>query len=552
MSSRRSLPVRRGPSLARDDRRPHPHRAARRLAALACCCSAATRRATWYARAPARRDAWRALAAERARADGLGASAGRCSRPRSRATGAAAARLARVRRRGRRRRHDRPAARAVRRPDLHVDEGAGALALADAIEARDGHPDGAGVLGRDRRRRLRRGGVTVVARRGGAERLRCSATPPDRARRWRSRRSATSARSSRAAATRRAAARADPRPLDAVRARVRRSGAHGRRRVRRAAARRCSSRSASPVLDASHPAVASAGRPRASRRARHRRDAVERALRRAAREFARAGFEPQVEDVPGSRSSSRARARASAALAVGRAASPSGRWRSRRTCCCARSSSTRSCRRWRTVAGPGELAYFAQVSAVADALDVAAPLAVPRWSCTLLEPHVRDACCDGSALQPDDLAMPHARRGRLARERDGQRDGRRPRRAARRRRARSTTALGARAAASSGLDAVGAGRDRDRCSTASIGSSDGCSPASSARETEHDARPRHGARRALSVRRPPGARAQPRSRSSRVTASTLLERDACGRGAHADAHRRPRVADARARRRRSA
>lgn len=43
------------------------------------------------------------------------------------------------------------------------------------------------------------------------------------------------------------------------------------------------------------------------------------------------------------------------------------------------------------VAGPGELAYFAQVSAVADALDVARPLAVPRWSCTILEPRVERA-----------------------------------------------------------------------------------------------------------------------------------------------------------------
>ncbi|MGQ0650160.1 MAG: bacillithiol biosynthesis cysteine-adding enzyme BshC [Gemmatimonadaceae bacterium] len=40
------------------------------------------------------------------------------------------------------------------------------------------------------------------------------------------------------------------------------------------------------------------------------------------------------------------------------------------------------------VAGPGELAYFAQVSAVATALDRPLPLAVPRWSCTILEPHV--------------------------------------------------------------------------------------------------------------------------------------------------------------------
>jgi uncharacterized protein YllA (UPF0747 family) len=40
------------------------------------------------------------------------------------------------------------------------------------------------------------------------------------------------------------------------------------------------------------------------------------------------------------------------------------------------------------VAGPGELAYFAQVSAVARALSLPTPLAVPRWSATILEPEV--------------------------------------------------------------------------------------------------------------------------------------------------------------------
>jgi bacillithiol biosynthesis cysteine-adding enzyme BshC len=38
------------------------------------------------------------------------------------------------------------------------------------------------------------------------------------------------------------------------------------------------------------------------------------------------------------------------------------------------------------MAGPGELAYFAQASAVAEALGVPAPLGVPRWGCTVLEP----------------------------------------------------------------------------------------------------------------------------------------------------------------------
>jgi uncharacterized protein YllA (UPF0747 family) len=66
-------------------------------------------------------------------------------------------------------------------------------------------------------------------------------------------------------------------------------------------------------------------------------------------------------------------------------------------------------------AGPGELAYFAQVSAVADAMERPTPLAVPRWSCTLLEPHV-EAVLRRLGLQLEDVSTPHAAERRLARE----------------------------------------------------------------------------------------------------------------------------------------
>ena len=66
------------------------------------------------------------------------------------------------------------------------------------------------------------------------------------------------------------------------------------------------------------------------------------------------------------------------------------------------------------VAGPGELAYFAQVTAVADALGVAPPLAVPRWSCTLVEPHV-EALLHRIGAAIADLDAPQALEGRLAR-----------------------------------------------------------------------------------------------------------------------------------------
>lgn len=66
------------------------------------------------------------------------------------------------------------------------------------------------------------------------------------------------------------------------------------------------------------------------------------------------------------------------------------------------------------LAGPGELAYFAQVSAVADALGATRPLAVPRWSVTVLEPHVQ-RILDDLHLTVDDFAVPHAVEGRMAR-----------------------------------------------------------------------------------------------------------------------------------------
>jgi uncharacterized protein YllA (UPF0747 family) len=66
-------------------------------------------------------------------------------------------------------------------------------------------------------------------------------------------------------------------------------------------------------------------------------------------------------------------------------------------------------------AGPGELGYFAQVSAAADALGAAQPLAVPRWSGTIVEPHVRRILAR-NGLEVDDLENADATLGRLARD----------------------------------------------------------------------------------------------------------------------------------------
>jgi uncharacterized protein YllA (UPF0747 family) len=66
------------------------------------------------------------------------------------------------------------------------------------------------------------------------------------------------------------------------------------------------------------------------------------------------------------------------------------------------------------VAGPGELAYFAQVTAAAKALGTLPPLAVPRWSCTLVEPQVSALLARLGATIAD-LDDPAALEGRVAR-----------------------------------------------------------------------------------------------------------------------------------------
>ncbi|MBL8959978.1 MAG: bacillithiol biosynthesis BshC, partial [Gemmatimonadetes bacterium] len=67
------------------------------------------------------------------------------------------------------------------------------------------------------------------------------------------------------------------------------------------------------------------------------------------------------------------------------------------------------------VAGPGEFAYFAQVTAVAAALGWELPLAVPRWSGTVLEPGVLRALARCRTTWRD-LAVPHAAERTIARE----------------------------------------------------------------------------------------------------------------------------------------
>jgi bacillithiol biosynthesis cysteine-adding enzyme BshC len=68
------------------------------------------------------------------------------------------------------------------------------------------------------------------------------------------------------------------------------------------------------------------------------------------------------------------------------------------------------------VGGPAEIAYFAQVSPIADALELPRPAILPRWSCTIVEPHV-ERILEKLYLLPEDLRDPHEVERRVARGR---------------------------------------------------------------------------------------------------------------------------------------
>ncbi len=66
------------------------------------------------------------------------------------------------------------------------------------------------------------------------------------------------------------------------------------------------------------------------------------------------------------------------------------------------------------VGGPAEIAYFAQISAVAEVLDTPVPLVVPRWAGMVVEPRI-DRILEKHGLSIDDLRDPHAATTKMAR-----------------------------------------------------------------------------------------------------------------------------------------
>jgi uncharacterized protein YllA (UPF0747 family) len=362
---------------------------------------------TWLAPRPATPDEWRAIARHRAGEPGW-RERWEALMPAIMPTGEAAARLERVRREG------GVVVTTGQQPGLFGgpvytwSKAMSALALADEIEARTGVPTAAVYWAATDDADFAEAATTAVARPGGLDVLRAERVPPpgtplslaplgdlrDALRRLHDA----------------SGSAADPRALDAVTdAYGDPERSHGDAFV--ALLRALLAPLGVPVLDASHDAVVAAAAP-TIRIALERAPAIEAALASRTGEIREAGFEPQVDDVPGLALAFVRDGAVKRRLTVAEAPRAAG---------------------WLTpnvllrpiverailptvayVAGPGELAYFAQVGAVAAAMAVPAPVVVPRWSCTLIEPHIHELL-DRFGVTPDDLDPPHALEGRVAR-----------------------------------------------------------------------------------------------------------------------------------------
>ena len=170
------------------------------------------------------------------------------------------------------------------------------------------------------------------------------------------------------------------------------------------------------VLDASHPATRAAANPLLEA-ALDRAPEVDAALRARTDAIIAAGFEPQVELVPGlSLVFNADEQRVKRRTPFGdRAGMPRVEPESLTPNVLLRPVVERAIMPTAAyVAGPGEIAYFAQVSAVAEALDVPVPLVLPRWSATILEPRI-ERLLDRLGTRREELADPHAVESRLAR-----------------------------------------------------------------------------------------------------------------------------------------
>jgi len=167
------------------------------------------------------------------------------------------------------------------------------------------------------------------------------------------------------------------------------------------------------VIDASHPATRAAAAPVLSAALEKAGDIAAKISQRN-QALESAGYTPQVQDVPGLslvfNSTSGVRKRIPIKAARKQVASEE-----RGPNVLLRPVVERAILPTVTyIGGPAEIAYFAQVSPIAETLGVPRPAIVPRWSCTIIEPHV-ERVLEKLHLVPEDFRHPHEVDARIAR-----------------------------------------------------------------------------------------------------------------------------------------
>jgi uncharacterized protein YllA (UPF0747 family) len=144
------------------------------------------------------------------------------------------------------------------------------------------------------------------------------------------------------------------------------------------------------VLDSSHPATRAAARPHLETALKNA-DAVSQASAKVAKALRDHGFEPQVEDDRGLSLVFALEKGVKRRLSVTEAAGYRGSDDLAPNVLLRPLIERRLLPTVAYVGGPGEIAYFVQTAAVADALGWKPAVGVPRWSCTILEPFAERA-----------------------------------------------------------------------------------------------------------------------------------------------------------------
>lgn len=167
------------------------------------------------------------------------------------------------------------------------------------------------------------------------------------------------------------------------------------------------------VLDAGHPAVRRAS-DAFLRRALDRAPEIDAALIARERELLDKGFEPPVAHVRGLTTVFRYGERARTRIPIESAPSVDDGAELEPNVLLRPIAERAILPTVAYVGGPGEVAYFAQATAVAQQLGATVPIVVPRWSGMVIEPHVQRLLARYS-LSPKDLRDPHAAESQLVR-----------------------------------------------------------------------------------------------------------------------------------------